>query len=107
MFNYFSGTVSSYFYAHDDLITAVMFKDDILITCSLDYMIKFWDLKSGQMKEPWKVSYDHEGKILSADLHPSQDEMVSVDSSGEVIGRKLKTPDTLTYQLSPPLAPGD
>jgi WD40 repeat protein len=71
--------VTQYFYAHDDLITGMMFKDDILITCSLDYLIKFWDIKSGQVREPSKILYEHEGPIFSADLHPSLDEMASVD----------------------------
>lgn len=42
-------------------------------------MIKFWDLNQGSLQEPSFVLYEHEEGILSADLHKSNDLMVSID----------------------------
>lgn len=36
IFSLFSGTVVQSFYAHDEQITAILVRDDWLITCSLD-----------------------------------------------------------------------
>jgi len=42
-----------------------------LITCSLDQIIKFWDLNAGVFNGPSYTLYEHEEGILSADLHPT------------------------------------
>jgi WD40 repeat protein len=54
-FDFFSGTVKAYFYAHEDTITSLLFKENMLITCSLDQTIKFWDLNAGQLREPASI----------------------------------------------------
>jgi len=44
IFTFHTGTVMEKFYAHDDLITQVIFKNEYLISCSLDQTIKLWNL---------------------------------------------------------------
>lgn len=50
-------------------------------------MIKFWDLNSGTINEPQFILYEHEEGILSADMHPSNDIMASIDGDCQVICR--------------------
>jgi WD40 repeat protein len=71
LFSLFSGTVVQSFYAHDEQITAVLCKGSWLITCSLDQIIKFWDLAKGVSAGPAFTLYEHEEGILSAALHPN------------------------------------
>ena len=47
LFSLFSGTVIQGFYAHDEQITAVMARNQWLITVSMDSIIKVWDLNAG------------------------------------------------------------
>lgn len=101
LFSLFSGTVIQSFYAHDDQITAVMNKNQWLITCGLDSIIKVWDLNLGCSQGPTHTLYEHEEGILAADVHPSQDMMVTIDSDFQVMVREIENPDTLLCQFSP------
>jgi len=58
-------------------------------------------MNSGQSREPSSIQFDHEGQILDAALHPSEDEMASLDTEGQVICRQVKSPDTLICCLTP------
>jgi WD40 repeat protein len=101
IFSLFSGTVVQSFYAHDEQITSILVREDWLITCSLDQMIKFWDLNSGAINEPQFVLYEHEEGILSADMHPTNDIMASIDGDCQVICRQIYNPDVIICQFSP------
>ena len=76
----------------------MLYSGDFLITCSKDFMVKFWNIKSGQLREPSSIWYEHEAPILAAALW--SDELVSVDAAGSVIMRKVKYPDVLTAQFT-------
>ena len=73
----------------------------MLITVSLDQLMKFWDLNQGQIREPTFIMYEHEEAILSACLHPNKDLMASVDAEGNVICREIKNPNNLGSMLRP------
>ena len=88
-------------YAHDEQITALLYKDNILISCSLDQLMKFWDLSQAKISEPISVQYEHEEAIYSADLHPTEDLMASVDAEGNVILREIKCPNNLIAKFRP------
>ena len=45
--------------------------------------------------------YEHEEGILSADLHPTQDLMASIDGEGMIICREIENPDCLLCQFNP------
>ena len=45
IFSFQTGTCINKFYAHDDVITSILFYDAKLISMSLDQSIKIWDLK--------------------------------------------------------------
>ena len=42
IFNYQKGSTIEYLYAHDDLITEMLFCNDTLLTVSKDYVTKVW-----------------------------------------------------------------
>lgn len=63
--------------------------------------MKFWDVNLVQIKEPIFVMYEHEEAIYSADLHPTEDLMASVDAEGNVIFREIKNPNNLIAQFRP------
>jgi WD40 repeat protein len=71
LFNLKTGKSTQQFYAHDDKITAVLFRDNVLITCSLDYLIKVWDLSQKQITMPVSVHFEHCERIFGAALHPT------------------------------------
>ncbi len=95
LFNFATGNSMQKWYAHDEQITALLYKDNILISCSLDQLMKFWDLSQAKISEPISVQYEHEEAIYSADLHPTEDLMASVDAEGNVILREIKCPNNL------------
>jgi hypothetical protein len=64
-------------------------------------MIKFWDLNSGAINEPQFILYEHEEGILSADMHPTNDIMASIDGDCQVICRQIYNPDVIICQFSP------
>lgn len=101
LFSFYGGNTIQSFYAHDDQITSILYREDVLITSSLDAILKFWDLTQAQIREPIFTQYEHEDAILSADLHPTKDLMASVDAEGNVICREVKCPDNLTSQFRP------
>lgn len=101
LFSLFSGTVIQGFFAHDEQITALLSKNQWLITCGLDQIIKFWDLNAGVQGGPTHTLYEHEEGILSADVHVTQDLMASIDGDCQVICREIENPDSLLCQFSP------
>jgi WD40 repeat protein len=105
LFNLFSGTVSQYFYAHDAAITALLCCDDLLVSVSLDFLVKIWDLKAGQLREPKHTLFEHEAPVLAADLLPKSDQLVSADQQGQVLLRCIKQPETITDEFNPLQAP--
>ena len=44
LFNFSTGSSLQKWYAHDEQITQLLCKDNILISSSLDQLMKFWDL---------------------------------------------------------------
>ena len=45
LFSFFTGTTLKEFEAHDDQITAILYKNQIVVTVSIDQMIKLWNFK--------------------------------------------------------------
>lgn len=106
LFSFFTGTTPQQFYAHDDTITAMCFKKDKLISCSIDQTIKIWSLESAQgFKNAEKTLYDHEEEIIAAVVcpHPDVHLLATADVDGQIIVRDLAEPDTPMCHIRPDL----
>ena len=68
----------SVFYAHDDLISSLMYVDKKLISTSFDQTIKVWDLSvpvatSKAHIDDYPITvFDHHSKILGGDVFKTE-----------------------------------
>ena len=89
----------SVFYAHDDLISSLMFVERKLVSTSFDQTIRIWDLSQPVLTHKAHIDdypitiFDHHSRILSGDILRSEagdHRLATLDASGQILIRSLK-----------------